>query len=221
MIFCNRYWQIPYYWAGIKMYDLVAYGKALKSSYYLSKKNALELFPMLRGDKLRGAIVYYDGQMDDARMNLAVALTATRLGATVANHVKVLKLHHDKSNKLCGATVRDELTGKEWDIKAKCIINATGPMTDTVRKMDNDKAKDICCPSSGVHIVLPGYYSPDQMGLLDPETSDGRVIFFLPWLRQTIAGTTDLPCAVTHNPKPTEDEIMFILQVSICKNIFI
>lgn len=50
------------------------------------------------------------------------------------------------------------------------------------------------------------------MGLLDPSTSDGRVIFFLPWQRQTIAGTTDLPCKVTHNPKPTEDEITFILE---------
>lgn len=153
-----RYWQIPYYWFGIKMYDLVAYGKTLKNSYYLSKSNALELFPMLRGDKLRGAIVYYDGQMDDARMNLAVALTATRLGATVANHVKVLKLYHDASKKLNGARLRDELTGKEWDVKAKCIINATGPMTDSIRKMDNQSVKEICAPSSGVHIVLPGYY---------------------------------------------------------------
>lgn len=77
--------------------------------------------------------------------------------------------------------------------------------------MDDPNVKGICCPSSGVHIVLPGYYSPEQMGLLDPSTSDGRVIFFLPWQRQTIAGTTDLPCDVTHNPKPTEDEIQFIL----------
>nr|CAD7437885.1 unnamed protein product [Timema bartmani] len=171
---------------------------------------------MLRGDKLRGAIVYYDGQMDDARMNLAVALTATRHGATVANHVKVLALHkvkeQDGSEKLCGARVKDELTGKEWDVHCKCVINATGPFTDSIRKMDNSSIKEICCPSSGVHIVLPGYYSPDQMGLLDPNTSDGRVIFFLPWLRHTIAGTTDLPCEVSHNPKPTEDEIMFILE---------
>jgi glycerol-3-phosphate dehydrogenase len=77
--------------------------------------------------------------------------------------------------------------------------------------MDDPTVKEICCPSSGVHIVLPGYYSPAQMGLLDPSTSDGRVIFFLPWQNQTIAGTTDLPCDITHSPKPTEDEIQFIL----------
>lgn len=77
--------------------------------------------------------------------------------------------------------------------------------------MDDPTVKSICAPSSGVHIVLPGYYSPEQMGLLDPSTSDGRVIFFLPWQRQTIAGTTDLPCEITRSPKPTEDEITFIL----------
>lgn len=140
------------------MYDLVAGSKTLKSSYVLSKKNALELFPMLRGNKLCGAIVYYDGQQDDARMNLAIALTAARHGAALANHVKVTKLLKDKENILCGAEVRDEITGKQWTIKAKCIINATGPMTDSIRQMDEPSVKTICCASSGVHIVLPGYY---------------------------------------------------------------
>ncbi|KAJ8726594.1 hypothetical protein PYW07_001292 [Mythimna separata] len=205
-----KWWQVPYYWFGIKMYDVVAGDRNVKSSYYLSKKNTLELFPMLKSDNLCGGIVYYDGQQDDARMNLAIALTAARHGATIANHVSCKQLY--KTNgKLSGARLKDELTGKEWDVKAKCIINATGPFTDSIRKMDDSTVKDICCPSSGVHIVLPGYYSPEHMGLLDPATSDGRVIFFLPWLKGTIAGTTDLPCKVTHNPKPTEDEILFIL----------
>jgi glycerol-3-phosphate dehydrogenase len=171
---------------------------------------------MLRGDRLKGAIVYYDGQQDDARMNLAIALTAARHGAAIANHVEVTELlkKKDASGKdvLCGAKVKDTITNKEWIINAKCIINATGPFTDSIRKMDNPTVKEICCPSSGVHIVLPGYYSPQQMGLLDPATSDGRVIFFLPWLNGTIAGTTDLPCDITRSPNPTEDEIQFILK---------
>ncbi|KAK7792577.1 hypothetical protein R5R35_008671 [Gryllus longicercus] len=208
------WWQVPYYWVGIKMYDIVAGSKTVRNSYLLSKRRALELFPMLKGEKLRGAIVYYDGQQDDARMNLAVALTATRYGATIANHVQVLSLHHKTENGkriVAGARVRDEMTGKVFDVCAKCVINATGPFTDSIRKMDDVKVKEICSPSSGVHIVLPGYYSPDQMGLLDPQTSDGRVIFFLPWQKHTIAGTTDMPCELTHNPKPTEEEILFIL----------
>ncbi|XP_050068876.1 glycerol-3-phosphate dehydrogenase, mitochondrial [Anopheles maculipalpis] len=209
------WWQIPYFWVGIKAYDFVAGDRNVKSSYYLSRSDALELFPMLRGDKLCGAIVYYDGQQDDARMNLAIALTAARHGASITNHVEVLELLKKKGDDgkdvLCGAKVRDNMSKKEWTIKAKCVINATGPFTDSIRKMDNPTVKEICCPSSGVHIVLPGYYSPQQMGLLDPDTSDGRVIFFLPWLNGTIAGTTDSPCDVTRTPTPTEDEIQFIL----------
>lgn len=94
-------------------------------------------------------------------MNLAVALTATRHGATVANHVKVTSLIHEQKDGrrvICGANLRDEMTGKEWKVNAKCVINATGPFTDSIRKMDNQVVKEICCPSSGVHIVLPGYY---------------------------------------------------------------
>jgi glycerol-3-phosphate dehydrogenase len=206
-----EWWKVPYYWVGIKAYDLVAGSKTVKSSYYLTKTEALEIFPMLKKDKLVGAIVYHDGQQDDARMCLALALTATRYGATVANHVKAIHIIKDDNGKICGAHLRDELTGKEWDVKAKCIINAAGPFTDSVRKMDDNNVKEICTPSKGVHIVLPGYYSPEQMGLLDPETSDGRVIFFLPWQKHTLSGTTDSPCAVTYNPTPTEDEISFIL----------
>ncbi|XP_044043123.1 glycerol-3-phosphate dehydrogenase, mitochondrial isoform X1 [Siniperca chuatsi] len=211
-----KWWQLPYYWAGIKMYDLVAGIQCLKSSYVLSKRKALELFPMLKKDKLVGAIVYYDGQHNDARMNLAIGLTAARYGAAIANYTEVVRLLKTKDpqtgkEKVCGARCRDVITGQEFDVRAKCVINATGPFTDSLRKMDNQETKNICQPSAGVHIVIPGYYSPDNMGLLDPATSDGRVIFFLPWEKMTIAGTTDTPTNVTAHPIPGEDDINFIL----------
>lgn len=166
---------------------------------------------MLNKDKLVGAIVYFDGQHNDARMNITLALTATRYGATIANHVAVIKLLKDQNDKVCGARLQDQLTQKEWDVKAKSVINATGPFTDSIRKMDDSNVSTICQPAAGVHIVLPGYYSPESMGLLDPATRDGRVIFFLPWEKSTIAGTTDKPCEVTHHPSPTEADIQFIL----------
>lgn len=206
-----KWWQLPYFWSGIKLYDFVAGSENLKSSYILRAKSALELFPMLKSDSLKGAIVYYDGQQDDARTCLGLALTAVRYGANVANHVSVTKLLKNAEGKVCGATVKDFFSGKEWNIKAKSVVNATGPFTDAVRKMDDAESRVICQPSAGVHIVLPGYYSPESMGLLDPATSDGRVIFFLPWLDYTIAGTTDKPCDVTTNPSPTEGDIQFIL----------
>ncbi|XP_021351671.1 glycerol-3-phosphate dehydrogenase, mitochondrial-like isoform X2 [Mizuhopecten yessoensis] len=210
-----KYWQIPYFWAGIKAYDFVAGKQNLKSSYYLGRKKALEIFPMLKKDKLRGALVYYDGQHDDARMNVSLAITAARLGSTIMNYVEVVEIlkSPDSQGKevVSGAKVRDRMTGEEWEVKAKCVVNATGPYTDRIRTMANPGERKICQPSQGVHVVLPDYYSPTSMGLLDPATSDGRIIFFLPWQKVTIAGTTDEACDVTDYPSPTEKEIQFIL----------
>uniref|UniRef100_A0AC35FVF4 Glycerol-3-phosphate dehydrogenase n=1 Tax=Panagrolaimus sp. PS1159 TaxID=55785 RepID=A0AC35FVF4_9BILA len=206
-----KLWQVPYFWFGIKMYDFVSGKRVLKNSYYISKSQALERFPMLKKESLKGAIVYYDGQHNDARMNLSIILTAIRHGAKAANHVKVESLIKDASGKLCGARVKDMISGAEWNIKAKAIINATGPFTDSIRIMADENAIPICSASAGVHIVLPGYYSPGNTGLLDPATSDGRVIFFLPWQKMTVAGTTDAASDVTFTPAPLNRDIEFIL----------
>jgi glycerol-3-phosphate dehydrogenase len=212
-----KYWQVPYFWAGLKMYDVLSGKQLVKPSYFVTKQQALEAFPMLKRDKLCGAIVYYDGQHDDSRMNVAIALTAAREGAHVANHVEVISLlktkkEGEEKEVVSGARMRDTLTGKEWDVKAKVVVNATGPFTDLIRRMDNSEVMNICRPSAGIHISLPSYYSPYSMGLLDPSTSDGRVIFFLPWRGITIAGTTDAPTDITFTPYPREHDVQFILQ---------
>nr|CDS16931.1 glycerol 3 phosphate dehydrogenase [Echinococcus granulosus] len=219
-----KWWQVPYYWLGIKMYDLVSGTQILKSSYFLNKSRSMEIFPHLKNEKLKGALVYYDGQHDDARMCLDVAFTASRYGAAIANYVEVLELlkgpsedpkQKDVSGKpklvVNGARLRDLLSGKEFVVRARCVVNATGPFTDEIRKMENNKLDPICQPSSGVHIVLPNYYSPENMGLLDPSTTDGRVIFFLPWLGHVVAGTTDHSCKLATSPEPTDDDVQFIL----------
>ncbi len=144
-------------------------------------------------------------------MNIALIMSAVKNGATVANYCEVTQLQKDAQGKLTGASVRDNLTGKEWSVRAKGIINATGPFTDTLLTLDNPSHKPIVQPSSGIHITLPNYYSPRKMGLLDPATSDGRVIFFLPWQGNTIAGTTDSPASVTRNPSASEDDIRWVL----------
>lgn len=150
-------------------------------------------------------------------MNVSLAMTAALYGATVVNHIEVTSLTHGADGKLNGARVKDritELNGQtpdEFNIKAKGVINATGPFTDAIRKMDDQKVQEIVAPSSGVHVVLPGYFSPSNMGLIDPHTSDGRVVFFLPWQGNTIAGTTDAPCQITQNPIAGEEEIKWIL----------
>uniref|UniRef100_A0A0K0G3U1 Glycerol-3-phosphate dehydrogenase n=1 Tax=Strongyloides venezuelensis TaxID=75913 RepID=A0A0K0G3U1_STRVS len=212
MIPIYNYWQIPYFWIGIKMYDFLSGNRILKNSYYISKEEALERFPLIKSDDLKGALIYFDGQHDDARMNLAIILTAIRHGASAANHVKVEKLLKDDNGRLCGATVRDMITSEVWDVKAKAVVNATGPFTDSIRLMADPDTKPICQPSVGVHIVLPGYYAPSGTGLLDPQTSDGRVIFFLPWEKMTVAGTTDSQHEVSFSPCPTNADVEFILE---------
>ncbi|RKP24346.1 FAD dependent oxidoreductase-domain-containing protein [Syncephalis pseudoplumigaleata] len=210
-----KWWQVPYYWVGCKAYDMLAGKENMERSYFLTRRRALEAFPMLKDKELVGALIYYDGQHNDARMNVALAMTAVAHGATAANHVEVVELVKEKDAQgeevVCGAVVRDALTGNQWTVKAKGVINATGPFIDGLRKMDEITAQDIVVPSAGVHIILPNYYAPANMGLIDPSTSDGRVIFFLPWQGNTIAGTTDSPTNVTDNPMPQEVEIQWIL----------
>ena len=150
-------------------------------------------------------------------MNISLAMTAALYGATVVNHIEVTSLEKDANGKLCGARLKDKIaerngkTPPEFSIKARGIINATGPFTDAIRKMDDPTVDEIVAPSSGVHVILPGFYSPSKMGLIDPSTSDGRVIFFLPWQGNTIAGTTDAPTNITQNPIAGEEEINWIL----------
>ncbi|KAK6429533.1 mitochondrial glycerol-3-phosphate dehydrogenase [Oleoguttula sp. CCFEE 5521] len=217
MIPVKKAWQVPYFWFGTKFYDFLAGSENIESSYFLTRSKALDAFPMLKKDDLWGALVYYDGAHNDSRMNVSLAMTASLYGATVVNHLEVTALEKDASGKLCGAQVRDviaEKNGKPSEpfmIKAKGIINATGPFTDGIRKLDDQNVPEIVAPSSGVHVILPGFYAPSNMGLLDPATSDGRVIFFLPWQGNTIAGTTDAPCDVKQNPIAGEQEIEWIL----------
>ncbi|KAM3499018.1 hypothetical protein MY10362_007696 [Beauveria mimosiformis] len=217
MLPLDKWWKAPYYWAGTKFYDVLAGSEGIESSYFLTRSKALEAFPMLKQTDLVGALVYYDGAHNDSRMNVSIAMTAALYGATVANHTEVTGLLKDDNGHLCGAKIRDNIAvrnGKpieDFTVRAKCVVNCTGPFTDAIRKMDDESCKEIVAPSSGVHVILPGYYSPGKMGLLDPSTSDGRVIFFLPWQGNTIAGTTDSSCAITPNPVPDEESIKWIL----------
>ncbi|KAK5273594.1 mitochondrial glycerol-3-phosphate dehydrogenase [Exophiala xenobiotica] len=219
MIPLQKWWQAPYFWAGTKFYDFLAGSEGIETSYFLTKSKALDAFPMLKKDNLIGALVYYDGAHNDSRMNVSIAATAALYGATVVNHMEVTQLIKDENGRLTGAVAKDLISEKNGKtsspitIRARGIINATGPFCDSIRKMDDAKVQEIVAPSSGVHVVLPGYYSPQKnsMGLIDPSTSDGRVIFFLPWQGNTIAGTTDAPCNITQQPIAGEDEIGWIL----------
>lgn len=217
MIPIDSWWKAPYFWAGTKAYDMLAGSEGIESSYFLTKSKAIEAFPMVKRTDLFGALVYYDGAHNDSRMNVSLAMTAALYGATVVNHMEVSRLLKDENGKICGATLKDNIPARDGQVssditvRAKCVVNCTGPFADSIRKMDEPSFQNIVAPSSGVHVILPGYFSPSNMGLIDPSTSDGRVIFFLPWQGNTIAGTTDEPCPITPNPLPKEEAIEWIL----------
>lgn len=241
-------WQLPYYYFGCKLYDLLAGSKNLKNSYLLSHYSTTKVAPMLDVPDLKASIVYHDGSFNDSRLNLSLALTSIKNGAIVLNYMNVTKLLKDSNNndKLCGVEVKDKETGKKYLIKAKAIINATGPFSDSILQMDKnvDELPDestnekndiittpvyrdlfpkinnisinnpsLVIPSSGVHLILPSFYCPQNMGILDFKTSDGRVMFFLPWQNKVLAGTTDIPLKqVPENPIAKESDIEDILK---------
>ncbi|KPI43548.1 Glycerol-3-phosphate dehydrogenase, mitochondrial [Cyphellophora attinorum] len=206
----QKWWQAPYFWAGTKAYDLLAGSQGLESSYFLSRKRALETFPMLKDD------------LNDARMNVSLALTAALYGATTVNHMEVTGLEKDKSGRICGAKVRDLLSdtagedaasSSNFTIRARGVINAAGPFVDAIEHMDDPKRKELVSPAEGVHVVLPRHFGPqNNIGLLDASTSDGRVMFLLPWEGNIVAGTTDTACKVTDTPSAKESDISFILK---------
>ncbi|KAK9456401.1 FAD dependent oxidoreductase-domain-containing protein [Dipodascopsis uninucleata] len=214
MIPVYQWWQIPYFWAGTKAYDFIAGRENLCSSYFMTRGQATEAFPLIKDDNLKGGLVYYDGSHNDSRMNSAIVMTAAEKGAVIVNHMEVVELKKDPvTGKVVGAVTRDKdgKFGEKIDVSAKGVINATGPFADAVRQLDSPAVKEIVAPSSGVHVILPDYYLPAKVGIIDPQTSDGRVIFFLPWQGQTLAGTTDSPTTLAKDPIPTENEINWIL----------
>lgn len=202
---------VPYFRMGLKIYDWLAGRENLSPSRYLGAKAALQNFPMLKSEGLRGGVLYYDGQFDDARMNVSLALTATEQGAVVVNHVAVQGLLKTQ-NQVSGAELHDEISGEKLNVHAKVVINATGPFVDQIRKMDDSHCKPMLKVSSGIHIVLNKRFSPPATGLLIPKTEDGRVLFLLPWLGHTLVGTTDNPAKLEKNPQASEKDIQYILR---------
>ncbi|WPK26369.1 hypothetical protein PUMCH_003722 [Australozyma saopauloensis] len=220
MIPVYKWWQVPYFFIGCKMYDWFAGYQNLRSSTIFSRETTCALAPMMDSTNLKASCVYHDGSFNDSRMNAALAVTAIEKGATVLNYVEVKQLIKE-NGKLIGALAVDRETGEEIVVKATATVNATGPFADKILEMDEDpkglppktpQPPRMVVPSSGVHVVLPEYYGPQGMGLLDPATSDGRVMFFLPWQGKVLAGTTDTPLkSVPENPVPLEEEIQDIL----------
>ena len=187
------WWQAPFYGIGLKMYDLLAGRAGLGPTRFLGRREALAASPRLRAQGLRGAVQYWDAQFDDARLAIALARTAGREGATLLNYCEVTRLHHEEG-RLVGLSARDVLTGQAHEIRARCVVNATGVWVDGLRQLDGQAAArhvdPIVAPSQGVHVVVDREFWPGEHALLVPRTADGRVLFAVPWLGKVVLGTT-------------------------------
>lgn len=207
----KSWFQAAYIFIGLVLYDLLAGRLSLGHSRLVSRKTAQKLFPQLNLDGYRAAVIYADGQFNDARMAVTLARTAAAHGAVCANHVEVTGLVKDKG-RVRGARMRDRINGHTWTVSAKGVINATGPFADAIRRMDDPEAPDMLKVSSGIHILLKRGTVPDDLSLMIPSTEDGRVLFMIPWQGHVLFGTTDEPADIAADPAPQRKDIDYLLR---------
>ncbi|MFQ5889287.1 MAG: glycerol-3-phosphate dehydrogenase/oxidase [Gemmatimonadota bacterium] len=205
------WWEGPFYGIGLKLYDKLAGHLGLGPSRLLSREETLEHIPTLEPGGLRGGVIYYDGQFDDARLAMALALTLADLGGVPLNYMRVVSLVK-RGGIVRGVVARDEETGREHELSARVVINATGVFADAMRRMDEPDAAPILSPSQGIHLVLDRSFQPGDSAIMVPHTDDGRVLFAVPWHERVVVGTTDTPMKeVSLEPRPLGEEIEFLL----------
>ncbi len=203
------------YTAGLKVYDLMAGRYSLGRSQRISKKETLRRMPGISEKGLTAGILYHDGQFDDSRLAVSVLQTAVEQGAIVLNYVPVVALRKDENGRLNGVFVKDVLTGEEYEVNGKVIINATGVFADDIMQMDNPGMKRKIIPSQGIHLVLDRSFLDGDDALMIPKTDDGRVLFAVPWHGRIVVGTTDTPVDMA-SPEPValDEEVEFILSTA-------
>jgi glycerol-3-phosphate dehydrogenase len=209
------WWEAPFYGIGLKLYDLLAGKYGFGSSRLLSKEETLERLPSLEPEGLSGGVIYYDGQFDDARLLIHLAMTAAEHGAAVVNYCPATGLTRDSDGYVNGLTARDSETGEEFTISAHVVVNATGVFTDAIRRMADPQAEELVVTSQGIHLVFDSSFLKAETALMVPRTSDGRVLFVIPWHGHAVAGTTDTPVdEPSLEPRPLDEEIEFILETA-------
>ena len=213
-----RWWETAFYGIGLKLYDLLAGADGLGPTEFLSARSVLSRMPGLKSDGLSGGVQYWDGQFDDARFAIHLARTAGQAGALLVNYCAVTQLHQHQG-RITGLGCRDQETGQEFVIQSDCVINATGVWVDQIRELDAKSTgtvvEPMVAPSQGVHLMVDRDFLPGDCALLVPKTTDGRVLFAVPWLGKLILGTTDTPREdMPREPAPFDEEVAFILRES-------
>ena len=209
------YWDRLKYTIGLKLYDWIAGKLSLGSSIFISREETLAKLPGVKSQNLIGGVQYHDGQFDDSRLAINLVQSIIQNGGCAINYMKVTGLLKNEQQQVAGATIEDAETGNTYMIKAKAVVNATGVFVDSILHMDNPSSPKSICVSQGVHLVLDKKFYPSEHALMIPETSDGRVLFAVPWHDKVVVGTTDTPIEeASLEPQALEKEISFILETA-------
>lgn len=203
--------KIPIYYVLLKIYDWLSINRSLGRSYLISGRLAKMYFGNLSDKRAKSAMVYHDGMMLDSRIVCLIAKTAAFYGATVANHVKLVEFMKNECGMITGARAYDKILERTIEIKCRMAISATGPFTDLVRQKNEKDASPLIKPSFGTHIVIKPGFGPENVGILDPCSKDGRVVFILPWQGHTLVGSTDIDGTVVERKNPTVEDVDFLL----------
>ena len=211
---CYNWWCVPFYTIGLTMYDMMAGRLGIGRSVPLSRKGARKALPGIKAKNLRGGVRYFDCQFDDARLAVNLAQSVAEKGGLVINHMKVVGLSMD-GNRVSGVSAEDRESGKTYDILAAVVINATGVFVDDILKMENPEARDVVKPSQGIHLVMAEDFLKGEEALMIPKTSDGRVLFAVPWHNRVVVGTTDVEKQHAElEPVAEEQEVEYILETA-------
>jgi glycerol-3-phosphate dehydrogenase len=209
------WWEAPFYGIGLKIYDLLAGKYGFGASRILTREETLERIPTLQQEGLRGGVIYHDGQFDDARLLIHLIMTAADLGAIVLNYAPVVELRKGADGFLDVVVAVDSETSERFTLQAKVIVNATGIFSDETRRMADESVSAMVAPSQGIHLVLDRTFLRGETAIMVPHTSDGRVLFAIPWHEHTVVGTTDTPIKQpSYEPLPFEEEIEFVLETA-------
>lgn len=212
---CFSWFSKMKYLVGLTLYDWLSGKYSFGKSTSMSKTEVQNAIPDINSSSLRGGVEYYDGQFDDSRLAIDIAKTAAEHGGTLINYVKVTKLLKNQEGKVEGVSAYDAENQATYNIKSKVVINATGVFVDEILHMDHPEKKPMTRPSQGIHLVLDRSFWNSDKALMIPKTSDGRVLFAVPWHEHLLLGTTDTPLD-KHSLEPIalEAEIKFILKTA-------
>jgi glycerol-3-phosphate dehydrogenase len=205
------YLNLFYTWIGLFMYKLIAGKKSLGNNSFLNKVVSNLFFPNIKNENLKGCVSFYDGSFLDTRMIISLLQTASSKGANLKNYCQVNGFLYDENQKIIGVKYFDKFENKQYELFSKCVVNASGANVDKMRFLDDKNSDKILSLSNGVHIVVKKEFLGSNEALLISDTSDGRIIFILPYLNHCLIGTTDESCDYEENIKVKDSDIEYLL----------